>query len=83
MSVELENGNVVFKYDLGAGAAKISHPHYVSDNKWYKVTAKRSVPLHIYSKYSDRLAGTNCRSRLDSAEGGVHTACHLRYIYTL
>ena len=43
MSIELENGNVVFKYDLGAGVAKISHPHYVSDNKWYKVTAKRWV----------------------------------------
>ena len=43
MSIELENGNVVFKYDLGAGPTKIGHPHYVSDNKWYKVTAKRWV----------------------------------------
>lgn len=41
MSIELENGNVVFKYDLGAGVAKISHPQYVSNNKWYKVTALR------------------------------------------
>ena len=55
MSIELENGNVVFKYDLGAGAAKISHPHYVSDNKWYKVTAKRSVGYTLYGPRRNKI----------------------------
>ncbi|XP_053393780.1 laminin subunit alpha-like isoform X2 [Mercenaria mercenaria] len=41
MSLEIENGNVVFKYDLGSGEAKINHPHYVADGQWYKVIAKR------------------------------------------
>ena len=41
MALEIENGNVVFKYDLGSGEARINHPHYVSDGQWYKVSAKR------------------------------------------
>ncbi|WAR24784.1 LAMA-like protein [Mya arenaria] len=41
MSIEIENGNAVFKYNLDSGLVKINHPHYVSDGQWYKVTAKR------------------------------------------
>ena len=41
MSLEIENGNAVFKYDLDSGLVKINHPHYVADGQWYKLTAKR------------------------------------------
>ncbi|KAL3869382.1 hypothetical protein ACJMK2_042067 [Sinanodonta woodiana] len=41
LALELENGKVVFKFNLGDGPAKIIHPHFVSDGKWYKITAKR------------------------------------------
>ena len=41
MALEVENGQVVYKYDLGRGLTKITHPHYVADGKWYKVVASR------------------------------------------
>lgn len=46
MALQIENGQVVFKYDLNSGVPSgtvaINHPHYVADGQWYKVTAKRS-----------------------------------------
>ncbi|XP_060084831.1 laminin subunit alpha-like [Ylistrum balloti] len=41
LALELRDGRVMFKYDLGSGPAEISHPWSVNDNKWYKVVAER------------------------------------------
>ncbi|XP_021350179.1 laminin subunit alpha-like isoform X1 [Mizuhopecten yessoensis] len=41
LALELRDGRVMFKYDLGTGAAEISHPWSVNDNQWYKVVAER------------------------------------------
>lgn len=49
MALQIEKGQVVFKYDLNSGVPSgtvaIDHPHYVADGQWYKVTAKRSDVL--------------------------------------
>ncbi|XP_060085431.1 laminin subunit alpha-like [Ylistrum balloti] len=41
LALELRDGRVMFKYDLGSGPAEISHPWSVNDNKWYKVVVER------------------------------------------
>lgn len=45
MALQIEDGEVVFKYDLYSSGSSskvaIKYPHYVADGQWYKVTAKR------------------------------------------
>lgn len=41
LSLELVNGQVVFKYDLGSGPATITNPVNLSNNKWYYIEAQR------------------------------------------
>jgi len=43
MSLELRNGQVVFRFDLGSGPAEITHPWNVADGQWYRIKAQRFV----------------------------------------
>ncbi|GFO47390.1 pikachurin-like [Plakobranchus ocellatus] len=41
ISLELKEGHIVFKFDLGSGAAVIRSPDPVSANKWYLIRASQ------------------------------------------
>lgn len=41
LTLEMVNGQVVLKYDLGSGPATIVNPINVSNNNWYYIEAKR------------------------------------------
>ncbi|CAH1775060.1 unnamed protein product, partial [Owenia fusiformis] len=41
-ALEIIDGKVVFKYNLGSGAAVITHPKDVEKDKWHHVIAERS-----------------------------------------
>jgi len=43
MALEVIDGKVLFKYDLGSGAAVIQSQKDVSDGFWHEVIAERSV----------------------------------------
>lgn len=40
-SLELENGHVVFRFDLGSGSAAIYHPQRIDDGRWHHIEAER------------------------------------------
>uniref|UniRef100_A0A1A8DA58 Heparan sulfate proteoglycan 2 n=2 Tax=Nothobranchius kadleci TaxID=1051664 RepID=A0A1A8DA58_NOTKA len=42
ISLGLENGHLVFSYQLGSGEAKILSRKLISDGNWHKVTAVRT-----------------------------------------
>ncbi len=41
MSLEISRGNVIFKFDLGAGPANITNTKVVSDDNWHEVIVER------------------------------------------
>ena len=41
MALEVINGNVVLKYDLGSGPAQIRNTATVNDNQWHEVIVER------------------------------------------
>ena len=43
ISLELINGRVVFKYNLGSGPAVIASNRLSNDGKWHQAVAERSV----------------------------------------
>jgi len=47
MALEIIEGKVVFKYNLGTGAAIITGLEDVSDGKWHEAIAERSVTLAL------------------------------------
>ncbi|XP_028309184.1 basement membrane-specific heparan sulfate proteoglycan core protein isoform X2 [Gouania willdenowi] len=42
ISLGLQNGHVVFSYQLGSGEARISSWNPINDDKWHKITAVRT-----------------------------------------
>jgi len=45
MSVEVVDGKVQFKYDLGSGAVTLTSDKVVSDSAWHQVIIERYVAL--------------------------------------
>lgn len=45
MALEVVNGLVVFRYDLGDGPGIITNSKSVNDGKWHEVIAERYVDV--------------------------------------
>jgi len=43
MSLEVVNGRIQFKYDLGSGPLSLISDKVVSDGEWHQVIVERSV----------------------------------------
>lgn len=43
MSLEIIDGKVVYKFNLGAGVGIIENPAVVNDGKWHEVAVERWV----------------------------------------
>ena len=43
MSLEVINGKVVYKFDLGTGIGIIENPAVVNDGEWHEVVVERWV----------------------------------------
>jgi hypothetical protein len=56
MALEIVDGRVVFKVDLGKGAGMVTSVKEVSDGMWHHAIAERCVPLR-------RLGPTICMWR--------------------
>ena len=41
MALEIIDGKVVFKFDLGAGTTRITNSKDVSDNEWHEAIVER------------------------------------------
>ena len=48
MAVEIVGGQAVFKYDLGAGPARITNPVNVADGEWHELIIERSVSHQVW-----------------------------------
>ena len=51
MALEIINGNVQFRFDLGAGPLIITNPAPVSDNKWHEVIVERYAEQTVYVQH--------------------------------
>ncbi|KAM7405193.1 hypothetical protein PAMP_012474 [Pampus punctatissimus] len=80
ISLGLQNGHLVFSYQLGSGEAKILSQKSINDGKWHKVTAVRSgkegyiqidggVALHGQSKGESLMVNTIGSIYLGGAPG--------------
>ena len=51
MALEIINGNVQFRFDLGAGPANVTNSAPVSDNKWHEVIVERYAEQAVHIQY--------------------------------
>ena len=51
MSLEVIDGKVVYKFDLGAGVGIIENPAVVNDGEWHEVAVERWVVGIGHTKY--------------------------------
>lgn len=51
MALEIIDGRVVFKFDLGAGATTITNRKEVADGEWHEVVVERCLHLRIPSYF--------------------------------
>ncbi|ESO94906.1 hypothetical protein LOTGIDRAFT_144813 [Lottia gigantea] len=79
IALELLNGQVVFKYNLGSGAARIVSPQRVDDGMWHQVVAERIGKTGYLTIRTDKQDDT----KVSGTSQGTYTVLELNPLTTV